>query len=581
MGKFRGDDRKFLRFYLFSHWKKVLFAFFCSLLLCLSSCCLAYLIGPSLTFVLQEKKDFYHLEELLGSHLSYFVNFFFTFDVLAKETLLEYLAFSLIFFAILKALTTIVQAFLWVVIGEKIAFDIRVRFFSLYVLSHPHRKAQFEESGFEKNIATLITTDVKLYRDYLVTVWGGISRELIQAFGLCIGLVFLSPILFFSFVFCLIPVFYLFKKVGKKLTRRSSEAIAGYSLLSEWLQERFLGLETIKARRTEAYEIKKMQKLNQELFDKHYKLAYTESQTGPLLEMLAVCALIVILFVALFLIQKELITSSVVFSFFAVVVILSQSIDKLGRYFNRKKASIGSKRRIFKYLKILDEIDTKIYDPPSILKTPTNDELVVCQELSFFYKNRVSSGVKSFSYSFLRGRFYCITGPSGCGKSTLLKCLLGLLPLRRGKIYYDKSLLPLEKIAYISQKISLPPVSLAECVSYPLETIDEEKLVGAFKKVNLYDAVLSLDQGYNTILGDEISTGFSGGQNQKLFLARLFYHTYSLILIDEGTASLDPVSEDLFCLNLLELVKKEKTTVVFVSHSQAVMKYADDIIYMT
>jgi subfamily B ATP-binding cassette protein MsbA len=581
MKKSPGDNSKFLHTYLFSHWKKVLAAFFCSLLLCLSSCCLAYLIGPSLTFVLQEKKDFYHLEELFGAQLSFVIKFFFTLDPIAKNTLLEYLVFFLIIFALLKALTSIVQAFLWEVIGEKIAFDIRVKFFSLYILSHPHRKPQFEESGFEKNIATLITTDIKLFRDYLVNVWGSVSRELIQVLGLSLGLIFLSPILFFSFIFCLLPVFYLLKKIGKKLSRRSSDAIAGYSLLSEWLQERFLGLETIKARRTEGYEIKKMKKLNQELFDKHYKLAYTESRTGPLLEMAAVCALIVVLFVALSLIQKELITSSVAFSFFAVIAILSQSINKLGRYFNRNKASIGSKRRIFKYLKIFEESHTKIYSPPQVLKTDNNGELLVCQELSFFYKKRFASGVKNFSHSFLKGKFYCITGPSGCGKSTLLKCLLGLLPFHKGEVYYHYNLLPLHKIAYISQKISMPPLSLAECVSYPEETFDEEKLVNALKKVNFYDFIQSLDKGFNTILGDEMSTGFSGGQNQKLLLARLFYHDYPLILIDEGTASLDPLSEDKFCQNLLELVKKTQTTVLFVSHSQTVMQYADDVIYMT
>ena len=581
MKKSPGDNSKFLNAYLFSHWKKVLAAFFCSLLLCFSSCCLAYLIGPSLTFVLQEKKDFYHLDELLGAQLSFVIKFFFTLDVIAKNTLLEYLFFFLIFFALVKALTSVIQAFLWEVIGEKVAFDLRVKFFSLYVLSHPHMKTQFEESGFEKTIATLVTTDVKFFRDYLVNVWGGVSRELIQVLGLSLGLVFLSPVLFFSFVFCLLPVFYFLKKVGKKLSRRSSEAIDRYSLLSEWLQERFLGLETIKARRTEVYEIKKMKKLNQELFDKHYKLAYTESRTGPLLEMAAVCALIVVLFVALSLIQKELITSSVAFSFFAVIAILSQSINKLSRYFNRNKASIGSKQRIFKYLKLFEESHTKIYSPPLILKTSNTEELFVCQELSFFYKNRFASGVKNFSYSFLRGKFYCLTGPSGCGKSTLLKCLLGLLPLHKGKIYYDHNLLPLQKIAYISQKISLPPLSLAECVSYPEETFDEEKLVSALKKVNLYDSIQFLDNVFNTILGDEISTGFSGGQNQKLLLARLFYHTYPLILIDEGTASLDSVSENKFCQNLLELAKKTKTTVVFVSHSQTVMQYADDLIYMT
>lgn len=576
-----GDHRKFLRTYLFFHWKKVVFAFFCSLILSFSSCSLAYLIGPSLTFVLQAKQEFYSLEELLGSQVASLLHFFTHVSSLSYTVLLEHLVFYLVFFAVLKALSSVIQAFLWELIGEKIAFDIRVKFFSLYVLSHPHFKSKFEESGFDKNIATLVTTDTKLFRDYLVSVWGGMSRELTQVVGLSIGLIFLSPVLFFSFIFCLIPVSFVLKKVGKKLSKRSSDAIDGYSILSEWLQERFLGLETIKARRTEAYEIKKMKNLNRELFDKHYKLAYTQSRTSPLLEMVAVCALIVVIFVALSLIQKGLITSSVVFSFFALLAILSQSINRLGRYFSKNKASLGSRERIFRYLKFFDETHTKPPKAPQVLIDAKPEEFLRCKELSFFYKGRSSSGIKNFSYSFSKGKFYCITGPSGCGKSTLLKCLLGLLPPRKGDIFYDKRLLPLNKIAYISQKISLPPISLAECVSYPLEFFEEKRLIESLKKVNLYDYIESLEKGYDTILGDEIATGFSGGQNQKLLLARIFYHNYPLVLIDEGTASLDHKSEEIFCENLREQVKKLGNTVIFVSHNQTVMQYADEVIYMT
>ena len=576
------QNNNLVRAYLFSHWRKVFCAFLFSILLALCACLLSYLVGPSLSFMLQEKKEIYQIKNLVGENISYVFFLFFKIKQIKASSLLENLVFYLVIVSILKTFFTIFQSLLWELIGENIALDLRLKLFSSYVNSHPHFKETLEKNNFDKNIATLITTDVKVFRDYIVNVWGGLTRELIQVFFIGSSLFFLSPLLFISFTICLLPIALILKKIGTKLKKRSIEAIDNHSSLSEWLQERFLGLETIKARRTEAYEIEKMSALNKSLFEKYYRLAYTASRTSPLLEIVAVSALIIVIFVALKLIKEGFLTASIGLSFFTLLGILSQSINKLGRYFSKSKSASGSKKRILFYLEMFEKEKRNSHlDPLILTKKNKKNEIISCQNLSYSYQNKKSLGLKKFNYVFLEKKFYCITGPSGCGKSTLLKCLLNLLPYEKGKIRYTKELLPLNKIAYVSQKISLPPISLAKCISYPLEAYNEELLYEALEKSDLLEAVKKLKKGIHTVLNDEVNTGFSGGQNQRILLARLFYHRFPLILIDEGSSSLDFKTEEKICLNLRKQIEEFSTTVIFVSHSKEVMRYADEVIYIS
>lgn len=568
-----------LRAYLLCHKGKVFLTFLFSLLLASSSCFLAYLVGPSLSFMLKQKQEFYLFKDLVGPYIASFIEFYFESKQINSEILLEFLVFYLVVFSLLKALFTVLQSYLWEVIGEKIALALRMRFFNAYLYTHPHQKFEMEEKGFDKNLASLISTDVKIFRDYVVSVWGGLSREIIQSVFISLSLLLLSPHLFLSFIFCLLPISYILRKMGKKLKKRSLEALDRHSTLSEWLQERFLGLETIKARRTESYEIKKMASLNEELFEKYRRLAYTASRTSPMIEMVAVIALVVVIFISLKLISWGEITASVALSFFTLLAILSQSINKLGRYFNKNKSSGGAKKRIFHFLSLCQKMERVETREILLLNEKTSKKsLILCQNLSFFYKKKHPLGLKGFNFSFLRGQFYCLTGPSGCGKSTLLKCLLDLLPYKKGKIFYAHDVVPLHKIAYISQKVSLPPISIAQCISYPQENYDEKKIETALDKVGLLEKVRGLKNGIGTLLKDEIDSGLSGGQNQRILFSRVFYHHFPLILIDEGTSSLDLQTEKKICYNLRKQIEELSTTVIFVSHSKEVMRYADEVI---
>ena len=564
--------------FLVEHKKKVYLSFLISFFLALSSCLLAYLVGPSLSYVIQVRQETYELSELLGPYLAQL----FSFSEISASQLYDTLVFSLIFLASLKAVSSLSFSFLWEFLGGRSAHSLRKRLFKSYLEASPFAKRAFEEKGFEKNLATLMSKDTKSFQEYLVNVWGGISRELVQVCFFSCGLVFLSPLLFFVFFLCLLPVFLFLGKLGKKLKVRSSEAVESYSLLTEWVQDRFLGMETIKSRRTEAYEVRKMKEFSSELFQKDYRHAYTQSRAGPLLEFAGVCSLTLIVFVALWMIQKGFITSSVVLSFCTLLAILGQSLKKLGQYFSLRKTYSASLERVSYYLSLCTSEKAKGF--PKILNLSPEisaHTALVCSQISFLYPDSEKWALKDFSFSFKKGTFYCLAGPSGSGKSTLLKCLLGFLPYKRGEARYGRGVSSFSQIAYLPQKVQLPPVTVGECVSYPSEEIDKKKLSFAFGQAGMRDFVESLPEGSSTLVGDSIETGFSGGQNQKLLLARLFYHKPALILIDEGTSSLDASSEEFVCENLKKLVKSSFSTVIFVSHSHQVMKYADELLHIS
>ena len=106
---------------------------------------------------------------------------------------------------------------------------------------------------------------MKLVKEYIVHFYSGLPREILQCLFMSITLIILSPRLFSIFSLIFLPAVVIIKKLGKKLKRRSNRALDSYSILTEWLQQRFSGIETIKQLQTENLEVEKMRVINNNL----------------------------------------------------------------------------------------------------------------------------------------------------------------------------------------------------------------------------------------------------------------------------------------------------------------------------
>lgn len=215
---------------------------------------------------------------------------------------------------------------------------------------------------------------------------------------------------------------------------------------------------------------------------------------------------------------------------------------------------------------------------------PVSDSMfaVRVKSIDFDYdgENSVFSGL---SLDIKRGLFTAIVGPSGCGKSTLIKLICGFYPLKAGVLEICSTTLESgaenakDYISFVSQDSYLFPVSIQENISYgkPESTIDE--ITDAAKKANAHNFITNLPEGYETLVGER-GARLSGGEKQRIAIARAILKGSPIIVLDEPTSSLDNSSDEEI-RKTLESLKGDRTILV-VSHKLTTIRNADEIFVM-
>ena len=232
--------------------------------------------------------------------------------------------------------------------------------------------------------------------------------------------------------------------------------------------------------------------------------------------------------------------------------------------------------------------------PESYLReegTPVNDhkepKRIELKNVSFRYSEDGEDVLKNINLTIEPGEHIAVVGLNGAGKTTLIKLLCGLTEPTSGKVLYDGTdVLELNRDEYynlfgaVFQDYSILPVSIEEIVSEETEgNIDTVKVTESLKQAGLYDKVMSFKDGvktkYDRSFWDD-GINLSGGEVQKLLLARALYRKSPVVLLDEPTAALDPVSENKLYETYNE-VMSGKTT-VFISHRLASTRFCSRII---
>lgn len=209
------------------------------------------------------------------------------------------------------------------------------------------------------------------------------------------------------------------------------------------------------------------------------------------------------------------------------------------------------------------------------------------KNVSFRYSGAKNATIQDISFKLNKGEKLALVGLNGAGKTTLIKLMCGLYDPTEGEILLNgKPVNSYNRDEYFTlfstvfQEISTLPVTIAESVSgEENEKIDRQKLYDCFKKAGISEKIMSLPNKENTRLVKSVfenATEFSGGQTQKLALAKALYKDAPVLLLDETTASLDPIAEQEMYLNYAEFSKGKSS--VFISHRLASTRFCDRII---
>ena len=204
------------------------------------------------------------------------------------------------------------------------------------------------------------------------------------------------------------------------------------------------------------------------------------------------------------------------------------------------------------------------------------------EDVTFAYDEEVI--LKDCNINMKQGKVIGICGKSGCGKSTLLKLLMRFWDVNKGNIKISEENvkeIPTKTLrntqSYVTQETELFHDSIANNIAIGKPGAAREEIIDAAKKASIHDMIMSLPNGYDTEVG-ELGDTLSGGEKQRIGIARAFLHDSPMLLLDEPTSNLDSLNEGIILKSLKE--ESKGRTAVLVSHRESTMGIADDVYHM-
>jgi ATP-binding cassette subfamily B protein len=360
------------------------------------------------------------------------------------------------------------------------------------------------------------------------------------------------------------------KRIGREMSKK-------YAELTEGLSNLLQGIEMTKIFDARKAITEKCKTSNEECAisqkKKNLASACLESMnTGFDL----ICSL-AFLGLGVYYIEKGAITIGALTAIYSMYGSLSWNFLQIGRYIPELVNCLSNGQKIFEFLEENEEPDKYV------IGQATGKGYIEFENVTFGY-NEERKILDNFSMSVEKGSSVAITGPSGRGKSTLAKILLGFYEPEEGKISIDGKALAdmhLEElrnhIAYVPQEPYLYNVSIKENIAYGKENATDEEIITAAKAANAHEFIMRLENGYHNIAGER-GGKLSGGEKQRIAIARAILKNAPILLLDEATSALDNESERLV-QEAIDNLMKNRTTIM-IAHRPSTIASADRQIAM-
>ncbi len=426
-------------------------------------------------------------------------------------------------------------------------------------------------------LSSMVGEDAREIKFGTRRVLGLIPMNLLQSVVLLAWLVVLDPELFALFVAVLLPAGIMIRVLGKKLKELAKQGLRSQTEVLGLFVERLSGWETIRVFQTVALEVEKFRQKNMELFKSLRRSARAKALGAPTVEWLGTVAAAFVLILALRRLSVGTISDSVLTGFLVTIGHLSGTLQGLTRHFNAIKRAQAAENRINGFLGDMPPREDQVVELDGEEREQRQAiETLGAQELSVSHSDQSGTLLENVNFELRKGDFCTITGESGSGKSTLLRCLLGLEEPKSGRVLINgRSPTPADwlkhssDLVFLAQEPFVVPGDLFQNILYPTDvpaTSANEDLQHSKAQAALQRAGLSKPLSTP-------SHELSGGEKQRLVLARAFFKEATLWVLDEATSALDAQTERSF-LNVLKENSKDHI-IVFVTHRKSVLDYSN------
>lgn len=421
-----------------------------------------------------------------------------------------------------------------------------------------------------------IMVEVKLLSKYFISLMHLFNEGLLLITVFC-TLVFIEPIGIISIGFLFSIFGYLFFKVTNKRVNIYGQKRKEYdATISKLILEGYGGSKEIKLLGRNSFFTDQFNRLN----DQKKIVTANQSTLAQLprlyIELLAV--LCVFGLVGIMLLQEQQ-TAEIISKVGVFVVAIFRIIPSYSKISASLQNVKYNKFALDVIHKKLQELDVTV---PKDQKSIEFSKAIQLESISFKYATSEEDVLKNINLEIKKGETIGFIGVSGSGKSTLIDLLNGLLTPSKGVIKIDG--IPLEKclkswqqkIGYVPQQNYLTDSSIAANIAFglPKDQIDQKKLMNAINMAQLYPLIKTLPEGLNTTIGER-GLQISGGQMQRIGIARALYNNPEVLIFDEATSALDESTEKSVLTSISEL-KKTKTIIV-ITHRKNALKDCDKV----
>lgn len=389
-------------------------------------------------------------------------------------------------------------------------------------------------------------------------------------------------------IFAVLPVIVVFavlmrKRMGRAFTRTREEIAE----VNASIENSISGIRVSRAYTSADHEVQKFDHYNERFKIARSRAYKVMAEFGSCMTLFTdLLYLVVLLAGGLFFFNGQIDVGEFA-AFLLFINMFLNPIKRLVGFFEQFQDGMSGFKRFEKLMSEQTEAES-----PNALSLPRMKGVIDFQDVSFHYDSRSGIGapedesliLENLNLHIDAGKTVALVGPSGGGKTTLCHLIPRFYEISAGSIKIDghditqlTRLSLRQNIGMVAQDVFLFTGTIRENIAYGNLDATDDEIVEAAKKANIHDFILSLEEGYDTYIGER-GVKLSGGQRQRISIARVFLKNPPILILDEATSALDNTTERIIQKSLEEL--SVGRTAIIVAHRLSTIKNADEILVL-
>jgi subfamily B ATP-binding cassette protein MsbA len=429
------------------------------------------------------------------------------------------------------------------------------------------------------DIMSRLTNDLSDVESSVINLLETLFREPVTIILFFAYMIILSPQLTFFLILFLPVTGLIIGRIGRSLKKKSTRAQEKLGAILSTIEETLGGIRVIKAFNAEKKQFDKFENQNDELLKIKNGVNRRRDLASPVSEVLGIAAVVCVLWYGGRLVLRNSFLDPG--DFFAYILIFSQVIQPLkslsAASYNIRKGAASIER-----IEHLIDEDIFIKEIPNPVIFENFKESIEFRNVSFFYQDKII--LDNINLKIEKGKTIALVGSSGAGKSTLVDLVPRFHDTAKGELLIDginiknyslKSLR--DQMGIVTQEPILFNDTIANNISLGMDNASEEQIINAAKIANANYFILQKENGYHTTIGER-GNKLSGGEKQRVTIARAVLKNPPILILDEATSSLDTESEKLV-QDAINNLMSNRTSIV-IAHRLSTIRNADEIIVL-